>query len=43
MERASESQINAALKRGPKETSGLVEMRKWFAKLRPPMKTDERE
>jgi hypothetical protein len=34
-------EFNEALKRGPKETSGLVEMQKWFAKLRPPVKTDE--
>jgi len=33
-------EFNAALKLGPKETSGLVEMQKWFAKLRPPTNTD---
>lgn len=30
-----EDEFNAALKLGPKKTSGLVEMQKWFAKLRP--------
>lgn len=40
---ALEDEFNAALKLGPKETSGLVEMQKWLAKLRPPIKTDEHE
>jgi len=40
---ALEDEFNAAVKLGPKETSGLVEMQKWFAKLRPPIKTDEQE
>lgn len=40
---ALEDEFNAALKLGPKETSGLVEMQKWFAKLRPPIRTDEHE
>lgn len=40
---AMADEFNAALKLGPKETSGLVEMQKWFAKLRPPIKTDEHE
>jgi hypothetical protein len=39
--RALEDEFNAALKLGPKETSGLVEMQKWFAKLRPQMNADE--
>jgi hypothetical protein len=38
---ALEDEFNAALKLGPKESSGLVEMQKWFAKLRPQMKADE--
>jgi hypothetical protein len=38
---ALEKEFNAAIKLGPKETSGLVEMQKWFAKLRPPINTDE--
>jgi len=38
---ALEDEFNAALKLGPKKTSGLVEMQKWFAKLRPPTNTDE--
>jgi hypothetical protein len=39
---ALEDEFNAALKLGPKQTSGLVEMQKWFGKLRPQIKTDER-
>jgi len=40
---ALEDEFNAALKLGPKETSGLVEMQKSFAKPRPPMNTDQHE
>jgi hypothetical protein len=38
---AVEDEFNAALKLGPKESSGLVEMQKWFAKLRPRINADE--
>jgi hypothetical protein len=38
---ALEDEFNAAAKLGPKESSGLVEMQKWFAKPRPRIKTDE--
>ncbi len=37
-----EDEFNAALKLGPKESSGLVEMQKWLAKLRPQMNADKR-
>ncbi len=30
---ALEDEFNTAVKLGPKESSGLVEMQKWFAKL----------
>jgi hypothetical protein len=39
--RALEDEFNAALKLGPKETSGLVEMQKWLAKSKPQMNTDK--
>src|ERR1700722_220660 len=38
---ALEDEFNAALKLGPKETSGLVEMQRWLAKLRPRINADE--
>ncbi len=34
-------EFEEALKRPPKETSGLVEMQKWFAKLREKLEKEE--
>jgi hypothetical protein len=36
---AMEGEFNAALKLGSKDTSGLVEMQKWFAKIPDPRRT----